>query len=277
VDTKGNPRGPTLARRLSVVTLACALAATSFSQIAWEKSFPHALSVAAATHKPIFVDFYAEWCGPCKMLEQDVFTDPRVKSLMSRVVCLRLDVDQNQDDAKKYDVSSIPRLLLLGPDGRSVLWDTVGYRDADTFVGEFSEALHLKAPIATLAPIVNDPPSVAAVRAAITSGSLAKLQTTHQSTVHEGLRLLVLKLGVYKESDFQPTAGLLHSAGRAALPALVKGMADKTLAVRVGAYKVAQSILSKDELQRLTFDPWASASMRNAQMRSVRSALRVGA
>ena len=60
--------------------------------------------------KPVLVDFFATWCGPCKMLSPivDQLADehPEIK------VC-KLDVDQSQDLAQQYQVMSIPTLILF--------------------------------------------------------------------------------------------------------------------------------------------------------------------
>lgn len=60
--------------------------------------------------KPVMVDFYAEWCGPCKMLA------PIVDELAKEegdVKVVKLDVDSNQATAQKYGVMSIPQMLFF--------------------------------------------------------------------------------------------------------------------------------------------------------------------
>ncbi len=75
---------------------------------------------------PTLVDFYADWCGPCKMMPPIL---NEVKSnLGSKVHILKVNVDQNQKAAQKYGVQSIPTLLLF-KNGK-IVWRKVGVAQA---------------------------------------------------------------------------------------------------------------------------------------------------
>ncbi|MCX8103744.1 MAG: thioredoxin [Candidatus Bipolaricaulota bacterium] len=61
--------------------------------------------------QPVLVDFYADWCGPCRAIAPIV--EEIAHELSNRLKVVKLDVDQNQEIAMQYGVQSIPTLLLF--------------------------------------------------------------------------------------------------------------------------------------------------------------------
>lgn len=61
--------------------------------------------------QPVLVDFWAPWCGPCKMIAPAL--DQLAGEYAGRAKIVKVDVDQNQQTALKYHVRSIPMLLLF--------------------------------------------------------------------------------------------------------------------------------------------------------------------
>ena len=60
---------------------------------------------------PVIVDFWAEWCGPCKMLSP--ILEELSDEMKNEINVIKVNLDENQDLAMKYSIRSIPTLLLF--------------------------------------------------------------------------------------------------------------------------------------------------------------------
>jgi len=74
--------------------------------------------------KKVLIDFYATWCGPCKMLS------PVLERVESTVKVIKVDTDEFEDLAREYGVMSIPTLVLL-EDGKEVKRN-IGFIDKES-------------------------------------------------------------------------------------------------------------------------------------------------
>ena len=65
----------------------------------------------ASKSKPVLVDFFADWCGPCQMLAPII--DELAGEIADKALVVKLNVDENQTSASQYNVMSIPTLILF--------------------------------------------------------------------------------------------------------------------------------------------------------------------
>lgn len=80
-----------------------------------------------STDKKVLVDFYAEWCGPCKKMAP--YLDKMTEELKDKVTILRIDVDKNEALANELQIEALPTLLLY--ENKKVTWQNVGYITED--------------------------------------------------------------------------------------------------------------------------------------------------
>jgi thioredoxin 1 len=89
--------------------------------IQWNTDLNAALGLAQKSNKLVFADFYADWCGYCKQLDEDTFVNQNVKQKFAQsYVLVKINVDQNPELASKYQVYSLPTLIIMDSNGNVI-------------------------------------------------------------------------------------------------------------------------------------------------------------
>lgn len=109
----------------------------SFSQMKFQHGdWGELLEKAKSQGKIIFVDAYADWCGPCKMMDRDVFSDESVGEFFNTTfVNVKMDMEKGEGPglAQLYNVRAYPTFLFIDGDG-NLVHRGIGYQPAETFL-----------------------------------------------------------------------------------------------------------------------------------------------
>ena len=125
-------------KRFALIVAVIVLLAPQTFAGTWNKSYADAMKKAKSANELVFVDLFADWCGWCHRMEQEVFPSETFQKATDKMVLLRLNTEDGGDGtrfAQKFNVNSLPTFLILTPD------DTVagvlrGYAPAKEFVTE---------------------------------------------------------------------------------------------------------------------------------------------
>jgi thiol:disulfide interchange protein len=108
--------------------------------IKWVTSMDEALQQAAKKNRPIMIDVYADWCGWCKRLDSDTYSNKDVIAKSGEFVDLKLDADANKDIVNQYKIGGLPTILFLDSQGHEI-HKVIGYKPPNQFVVEMDKAL----------------------------------------------------------------------------------------------------------------------------------------
>ena len=101
-------------------------------EIHWYKDLNQAVSYASESNKPMMLDFWADWCVACTVMEKEVYTEPAViEAASTRFLPVQIDFDRRPELARKYRVEGLPTLLFTDSRGEE-LFRYVGVLDAAT-------------------------------------------------------------------------------------------------------------------------------------------------
>ena len=106
---------------LSGVTFCEHARATAVPEILWQTDLEVAKRIASQTNRMVLVHFWSPSCGPCKVLEKDVFSQPQVQqAIQSQFVPVKLNADDWPTTVKAYGVTRLPTDLVLAPSGQII-------------------------------------------------------------------------------------------------------------------------------------------------------------
>ena len=100
------------------------------------QEFESWMNYAELENKAVIIDFVADWCGPCKTMDEQLWNSEEFK-LLKNYVFIEVDIDKNTSLARKYGITSIPRVIVeVANNQKDVLIDKSGFRSKNQYLGE---------------------------------------------------------------------------------------------------------------------------------------------
>ncbi len=102
----------------------------------FEGSWNEVLQEAKKQNKPIFVDFYTSWCGPCKLMTKTTFANTQVGDyLNNNYIAYKIDCEKGEgiQMAEKFEIFSYPTLCFFDKNGK-LQSKEIGYKNANEFL-----------------------------------------------------------------------------------------------------------------------------------------------
>jgi thiol:disulfide interchange protein len=126
---------------MKLIHIAILLLLSSFPASATTQwySYEDGMVAAGSMHRPVILDFYADWCGPCIAMEEGTYPDPRVISELSGFVAIKVDTQKRIDIESKYGIAYYPTVVFLDAQGREVSRH-IGYLGPEDMVEEIKKS-----------------------------------------------------------------------------------------------------------------------------------------
>ncbi|MFP5404752.1 MAG: thioredoxin family protein, partial [Gammaproteobacteria bacterium] len=113
--------------------------ATSFVPVRTGTDLDREIAAATARGQAVMLDFYADWCVSCKVMERQVFREPRVAARLGRLHLIQVDITANsasdRDLLKRFTLFGPPAMLFFDANGKEIPGSrVVGEKNAEEFL-----------------------------------------------------------------------------------------------------------------------------------------------
>lgn len=140
LNGQGDPLRPLPAPTLAAGGTSPTATADAWQTITTPAALDAALAQAKAAGQPVLLDWYADWCISCKVIEHEVLNAPQVQSQLSAFTLLRFDITESNAEQRtlldRYQLFGPPALLFFAPNGSEITTDRViGEINAGDFAG----------------------------------------------------------------------------------------------------------------------------------------------
>jgi len=181
-------------RLLFLISLFALLGSSVEAQTQFRKlTHDEGLAAAKAEGKLLFIDFYTQWCGPCKSMAKNIFPQKEVGDFFNeKFVCLQLDAEnpaEGKNYTERYDVKAYPTFVIVDPalDNKVIYNHAGGNSDPKAFVEQIRMAIQSELSPEKLAQRYSQGERSAEVISAYASYKLQQANNTRQPDIRQQL------------------------------------------------------------------------------------------
>lgn len=106
------------------------------AQVYWLNKLDVAKKIANSSNRLILIDFWASWCGPCKVMDAELWQSSEAQKISRNFVGVKINVDLEKSLVAYYKVKSIPKVIIITVTG-DIIWEKAGYDNAESYVSVF--------------------------------------------------------------------------------------------------------------------------------------------
>lgn len=221
------------------------------ARVSWVKDYAEGMAKARTEKRPVVLDFYADWCGWCKVMDRETYGNAGVAAVLTNYICIKVDVEQDTDTAFTFRIGSLPRTIVVDAEGR-LLGDRVGYLQPEPFLAFLQDAAQSASPEAPIVP---------GQERALFLSRMAELSATAR-TNQAALAELVDHLDHPEATVRKAAREALEKAGPVAIPVLLPLLAHEKLETRIASHAILMQLADDTP----GFDPWAGRAERQAAL-----------
>ena len=126
---------------LLIAAVNCSCDDTSESKVHWLHDWDEASSKAQDENKPIMIDFYTDWCPPCKQLDSNTYSDDDLSAYLNEnFVCLKSNMEKDNLYQNYSNMQFVPTIIFASPEGTE-FGRMVGYKPPDQYYSATQQIL----------------------------------------------------------------------------------------------------------------------------------------